>query len=86
VHISELADKFVKNPADIVRVQQKIEVTIMDVDLNRNRISLSMKTFPGEPNKKAKPAAKPQKRQSQTQTGTQKKTPFHNPFADLLGD
>jgi len=86
VHISELADKFVKNPADIVRVQQKVEVTVMDVDLNRNRISLSMKAVPGEPNKKVKPTAKPQKRQSPAQTGTKKTTPFNNPFADLLGD
>ncbi len=52
VHISELADRFVKNPADVVRVQQKVEVTVMDVDLSRRRIALSMKTFPGEPNKK----------------------------------
>jgi len=84
VHISELADKFVKNPADVVRVQQKVAVTVMDVDLNRNRIALSMKTFPGESTKKVKPSAKPQKRQSQTQTGRKKKVPFNNPFADLL--
>ena len=86
VHISELADRFVKNPADIVRVQQKVEVTVMDVDLNRNRISLSMKAVPGVPNKKVKPRAKPQKRQSPAQTGAKKKTPFNNPFADLLKD
>jgi len=59
VHISELADKFVKNPADVVRVQQKVEVTVMEVDLNRNRISLSMKTIPGKSTKKVKPPAKP---------------------------
>ena len=86
VHISELADKFVKNPADVVRVQQKVEVTVMDVDLNRNRISLSMKTFPGKSTKKVKPSAKPQNRQSPAQTGRKKKVPFNNPFADLLGD
>jgi len=84
VHISELADKFVKNPADVVRVQQKVAVTVMDVDLNRNRIALSMKTFPGESTKKVEPSAKPQKRQSQTQTGRKTKVPFNNPFADLL--
>ncbi len=84
VHISELADKFVKNPADVVRVQQKVAVTVMDVDLNRNRIALSMKAFPGESTQKVKPSAKPQKRQPQTQTGRKKKVPFNNPFADLL--
>jgi uncharacterized protein len=84
VHISELADKFVKNPADVVRVQQKVAVTVMDVDLNRNRIALSMKALPGESTQKVKPSAKPQKRQPQTQTGRKKKVPFNNPFADLL--
>jgi len=84
VHISELADKFVRNPADVVRVQQKVEVAVMDVDLDRNRISLSMKTFPGESIKKEKPSVKPPRRQSQTRTGQKKKAPFNSAFADLL--
>jgi uncharacterized protein len=86
VHISELADKFVKKPADVVKVQQKVEVTVMDVDLDRNRISLSMKTFPGESTQKVKPSAKPRKRQSPAPTGKKEKVPFNNPFADLLKD
>jgi len=86
VHISELADQFVKNPADIVRVQQKVEVTVMDVDLHRKRISLSMKTFPGESNKQKKPAVKSPKRPSPAPERNKKKQPFNNPFADLLGD
>ena len=43
VHISQMADRFVKNPADIVRVGQKVRVTVLSVDLERKRISLSMK-------------------------------------------
>ena len=43
VHISQMADRFVKNPADIVKVQQKVIVSILDIDMDRNRISLSMK-------------------------------------------
>ncbi len=43
VHISQLADRFVKNPADIIKVQQKVTVTVLDVDLDRKRISLSLK-------------------------------------------
>jgi len=46
VHISELSDRYVKNPADIVKVNQKVMVTVIDVDIDRNRISLSMKTSP----------------------------------------
>jgi uncharacterized protein len=44
VHISQLADRFVKNPADVVKVSQKVNVTVLEVDVKRNRISLSMKT------------------------------------------
>ena len=43
VHISELADRFVKDPADIVKVHQKVTVTVLEIDLDRNRISLSMR-------------------------------------------
>jgi uncharacterized protein len=43
VHISQLADRFVKNPADVVKVGQRVTVTVLEVDVKRNRISLSMK-------------------------------------------
>lgn len=43
VHVSQLANKFVSNPAEIVSVQQKVMVTVTEVDLKRKRISLSMK-------------------------------------------
>jgi uncharacterized protein len=46
VHISELADRFVRNPHDVVKVQQKVMVTVIDVDLQRKRISLSMRKNP----------------------------------------
>jgi uncharacterized protein len=43
VHISQLADRFVRNPSEIVKVQQQVWVTVVEVDLDRKRISLSMK-------------------------------------------
>ena len=43
VHISQLADRFVRNPSEIVKVQQRVWVTVLEVDLERKRISLSMK-------------------------------------------
>ena len=46
VHISQLADRFVKNPGDVVRLHQKVMVTVLDVDLARRRIALSMKNTP----------------------------------------
>ncbi|MBN1292332.1 MAG: RNA-binding transcriptional accessory protein [Candidatus Latescibacteria bacterium] len=52
VHISQLADRYVKNPADIVKVHQKVMVTVLEVDIARKRISLSMKTNMPEPGQK----------------------------------
>lgn len=46
VHISQLADRFVKDPHEVVKVQQKVIVTVLEVDLSRKRISLSMKEKP----------------------------------------
>ena len=47
VHISNMADHFVKNPADVVTVHEKVTVTIMEVDIPRKRISLSLKKGAG---------------------------------------
>jgi uncharacterized protein len=46
VHISQLADQFVKNPADVVKVGQRVQVTVQEVDMGRKRIALSMKSRP----------------------------------------
>ncbi|MEA3296508.1 MAG: Tex family protein [candidate division Zixibacteria bacterium] len=47
VHISELADKYVKDPSDVIKVQQKVLVTVLDIDLDRKRIALSMRETKG---------------------------------------
>jgi uncharacterized protein len=46
VHISQMSDKFVRDPNDVVKVSQKVKVTVMEVDLDRKRIALSMKNNP----------------------------------------
>jgi uncharacterized protein len=43
VHISRLANKFIKDPSAVVKVHQKVLVTVLDIDLPRKRIALSMK-------------------------------------------
>jgi uncharacterized protein len=43
VHISQLADRYVSDPNQVVKVAQRVEVTVLEVDLDRKRISLSMK-------------------------------------------
>ncbi len=77
VHISQMADHFIKDPSEVVKVSQKVQVTVMEVDLPRKRISLSMKT---SPEKSAEPAVKkntgPQSpRPSRPQPAQQKPAP-----------
>jgi len=44
VHISQLRDGYVKNPIDVVKPRHKVTVKVLDVDLERKRIALSMKS------------------------------------------
>ena len=44
MHVSQLADRFVRDPNDVVRVGQKVRVTVMSVDLERGRIALTMRS------------------------------------------
>jgi uncharacterized protein len=46
VHVSQLADRFIKDPSEVVKVAQKVTVTVTEVDLPRKRIALSMKAAP----------------------------------------
>ncbi len=46
VHISHLSDQFVKDPNAVITVQQKVRVTVLEVDVARKRIALSMKSDP----------------------------------------
>ena len=71
VHISHLADKFVKEPAEVVSVQQKVKVTIVEVDVPRKRIALSMKSNPfgATPQKENKKENKTTNRREQDSQG-----------------
>ena len=46
IHVSQLADHFVKDPSEVVKVAQKVNVTVTEIDLPRKRIALSMKAAP----------------------------------------
>src|SRR5688572_6034955 len=69
VHVSQLADRFVRDPNDVVRVGQKVKVTVVSIDLERNRIALTMRTGPASEGRgkeqgaanRGKPDAKPEK-------------------------
>ncbi|MCE7996847.1 MAG: RNA-binding transcriptional accessory protein [Roseivirga sp.] len=66
VHISHLSDGYVSNPANIVSVQQKVQVTVLEVDINRKRISLSMK---GQQKPQTKKKQKPRPRRREDNGG-----------------
>jgi uncharacterized protein len=60
VHVSELADRFVSDPSEVVKTGDKIKVRVIGVDKARNRISLSARTKPrGEGRAPARPGAGP---------------------------
>ena len=85
VHISELSDSFVKDPADYVSVQQKVKVRVIAVDLERDRISLSMK--PQSDALAAAPQLKKRDRKNLEAKGKRNKTgntAFNNPFEEAL--
>ncbi len=91
VHISQIADRFVKNPADIVKVQQKVPVTVLEVDLARKRISLSMKsqaeksvTAVENPGLKKVQNRNPKSKNKMKKKVSSKNTPFNSPLAEAL--
>lgn len=63
VHISQLSDDFITDPSEIVKINQKVTVRVIDVDSDRKRISLSMKSESKTPGKKDI-TEKPQKEKS----------------------
>jgi len=54
IHISHLSDRFITDPSEVVKVQQKVQVTVLEVDESRKRISLSMKGDAGSTSPKLK--------------------------------
>lgn len=66
VHVSQLADRFIKDPNEVVKVQQKVMVTVLDVDLAKQRISLSMKD-----------PSKADRKPARSRNGAREHTPSH---------
>ncbi len=89
VHVSQMADRFVKNPTDIVKVQQKVTVRVLEVDLARNRISLSMKSQAEKSdaaveNPGLKKAQKRKPKNKDKKNLSSRNAPFNNPLAEAL--
>ena len=75
VHISHLADRFIKDPNLAVAVQQKVKVTVVEVDVARKRIALSMKSDPFGTNPPKPSTPKEVKQRQKSTQGVVKKRP-----------
>ena len=89
VHISQLADRFVKDPRDVVNAGDRVTVRVLEVKLDKKQIALTMKAErterpaqapspprgPQGPRDRGSPAAPPRP-----------STPFNNPFAAALAN
>ncbi|MDY6855119.1 MAG: Tex family protein [Thermodesulfobacteriota bacterium] len=85
VHISELSNHFIKDPKKVVKVNDKIEVIVLDVDIERGRISLSMKNDPSMMNNDTIPKGKTVPNRDIGKKGSKKNRTFSNtPFIDAL--
>jgi uncharacterized protein len=86
VHVSQLADRFVKDPRDVVKAGQVVTVRVLDVDLKRKRISLSMRrdTDAGAPTSAANRTDGPVGKQSQRRP--ERREPPRGALGDALAE
>jgi uncharacterized protein len=86
VHISELADRFVKDPHEVVKAGDVVRVRVKEVDVARKRIALTMKSGPidqAAPNN-ARPASAPQGARGGSAAPKGPETPAESAFAAAL--
>jgi uncharacterized protein len=65
VHLSQITNRFIKDPNEVLKVHQKVQVTVTEVDVNRKRISLSMKDNEPKPAQRKPEERKPQHKPAQ---------------------
>jgi uncharacterized protein len=85
LHVSQMSDNFVKDPSNVVKVHQKVMVTIIEIDIARNRISLSLKSNPSPALPSNDDSPRQKKHSTAPKESKGKKEPFNNPFAKAFG-
>ncbi|MGD8570457.1 MAG: Tex family protein [Gammaproteobacteria bacterium] len=94
IHISALAEKFVKDPRDVVKAGQVVKVKVMEVDIPRKRIGLSMRLSdePGQDNKTSAPSKSKNKPETPRTKGANKQRkpksapPINSAMADAFAN
>ena len=85
VHVSQLADHFIRDAAEVVKVGQRVHVTVVEVDLKRNRIALSMKAKPDMENRRSAPGDRsPQANRPPTRDARAAAPPTNDWFSQAL--
>lgn len=86
VHISQLSNTFVTDPNTVVKLQQRVVVTVSEVDVARKRIALSMKSaLPSQQNKKDIPKTKTNQAEREVNHKLNK-VQANNPFLTKLSE
>ena len=88
VHVSQLSDQFVRDASEVVKVGQKVQVTVMEVDLPRNRIALSMKSKPDMADRRTAPGggATSSNRNARPPGGSRPVAPDNDWFSKAMQD
>jgi uncharacterized protein len=84
VHVSQLSSKYVRDPAEVAKVGDRLTVKVLSVDLERRRMALSVKALSEPGPKPASSDPKPERRTLGTATPPERpRAPFNNPFGKL---
>ncbi|MBD1391119.1 RNA-binding transcriptional accessory protein [Neiella sp. HB171785] len=91
VHISALADRYISNPADVVKAGQVVKVKVMEVDIARKRIALTMRmgdVADSTPKAASEPRAKQERRSHRNDRSRQQSNaqPANNAFAEAFAN
>ncbi|MBI1746268.1 MAG: RNA-binding transcriptional accessory protein [Acidobacteria bacterium] len=83
VHISQLSDRFVKDPQEVVSPGDRVQVRVLEVNLEKKQIALSMKTERTAPRTTSRPALRPKGQETPPPAKPNRNTPFAG-LSDLL--
>ncbi|MEH6737847.1 MAG: S1 RNA-binding domain-containing protein, partial [Sulfitobacter sp.] len=88
VHVSQLADRFIKDPHEVVKAGDVVRVRVTEVDVARKRIGLSMRKDSGGETEKpvSKPETKKPDRKSATSASPKPKADNQGTFGSALAD
>ena len=78
VHVSQICDRFIKHPLEAVSVGDIVEVKVLEVDIDKNRISLTMKLDDGVSKKSAGASGKPVAKSNNSEKKKPQNKNFHN--------